>query len=68
METKPTVAALPSDGRLWSVQDVSAFLGLPVATLYRWRWNGCGPTAYRIGRHLRYDPVTVRAWLADHLD
>ena len=48
---------------LWTVHDVSAFLGVPVATLYQWRYRGIGPRASRVGRHLRYDPADVRAWL-----
>jgi DNA-binding transcriptional MerR regulator len=50
--------------RLWSVQDVSRFLGVPVATLHQWRYLGTGPKAYRVGKHLRYDPADVKAWLA----
>jgi DNA-binding transcriptional MerR regulator len=49
--------------RLWSVQDVSRFLGVPVATLHQWRYLGTGPKAYRVGKHLRYDPADVKAWL-----
>lgn len=49
--------------RLWSVEDASAWLGVPVGTLYQWRSRRSGPRAYRVGRHLRYDPVDVRAWL-----
>jgi predicted DNA-binding transcriptional regulator AlpA len=49
---------------LWTVEDVSAFLGVPVATLYQWRYRRTGPRASRVGRHLRYDPADVRAWLA----
>jgi predicted DNA-binding transcriptional regulator AlpA len=49
--------------RLWTVHDVSAFLGVPVGTLYQWRYLRIGPPAYRVGRHLRYDPAAVRAWL-----
>ncbi|WBB65761.1 helix-turn-helix domain-containing protein [Micromonospora sp. WMMD812] len=48
---------------LWTVEDVSAFLGVPVATLYQWRYRRTGPRASRVGRHLRYDPTDVRAWL-----
>jgi predicted DNA-binding transcriptional regulator AlpA len=51
--------------RLWSVEDVACFLGVPVETLYRWRKIRYGPPAARIGRHLRYDPVAVRAWVQD---
>jgi excisionase family DNA binding protein len=49
--------------RLWSVHDVATFLGLPVGTLYQWRYQRIGPPAYRVGRHIRYDPAAVRAWL-----
>lgn len=53
--------------RLLSADEVAEFLGIPVATLYQWRHKGCGPDAYRVGKHLRYDPATVRAWLEEHL-
>ena len=36
---------------------------MPLTTLYQWRYLGTGPTAYRVGRHLRYDPAAVQAWL-----
>jgi hypothetical protein len=48
---------------LWSAADVSTFLGVPVATLHQWRYLGRGPAAYRVGKHLRYDPEIVRRWL-----
>ncbi len=47
---------------LWSVDDVAAYLRVPVETLYRWRKTKSGPPAARIGRHLRYDPADVQAW------
>ena len=53
--------------RLLSVDEVAEFLGIPVATLYQWRHKGAGPDAYRVGRHLRYEPSAVRAWLDEHL-
>jgi len=49
--------------RLWTVEDLSAFLGVPVTTLYQWRYRRTGPRARRVGRHLRYDPADVRSWL-----
>jgi excisionase family DNA binding protein len=48
---------------LWTAEDVAKFLGVPVATLYQWRYRRTGPRAYRVGRHLRYRPAEVRAWL-----
>ncbi len=49
--------------RLWTVDDVAAYLGVPVQTLYQWRYLQSGPPAYRVGRHLRYDPSAVLSWL-----
>jgi hypothetical protein len=52
----------PNADRLWTVGEVSHFLGVPVATLYRWRYLGVGPKAGRVGRHLRYLPADVIGW------
>lgn len=49
--------------RLWSVNDVADYLGIPVQTVYKWRQSGTGPPGYRLGKHLRYDPAVVRAWV-----
>jgi len=48
--------------RLWTVEDVSAYLGVPVQTLYEWRRKCKGPKARRVGKYLRYDPQVVRDW------
>ncbi|MDH6465796.1 excisionase family DNA binding protein [Micromonospora sp. A200] len=53
--------------RLWTVEDVSAFLGVPVGTLYQWRHRRFGPPAAKVGRHLRYDPQDVRSWVAEQV-
>lgn len=50
--------------RLWTVEDVSTFLGVPVGTLYQWRHRRLGPPAAKVGRHLRYDPADVRSWFS----
>lgn len=56
--------AAPRVEALWTVQDVAAYLRVPVKTLYQWNWLGEGPPAGKVGRHLRYDPAEVRAWFA----
>jgi predicted site-specific integrase-resolvase len=58
-------APAPTCERLWTTKEVSAFLGVPVATLHQWRHAGTGPAAFRVGRHLRYDPDVVRRWLVE---
>lgn len=52
--------------RLMTVEEVAAYLCIPVNTLYQWRHKGNGPTAFRVGRHLRYDPANVRDWLHEN--
>lgn len=53
---------------LWSAGETAEFLGVPVATLYQWRYQHKGPRAYRVGRWLRYDPADVRLWLRNQLE
>lgn len=48
---------------LWGVQEVSKFLGVPVKTLYQWKWRGVGPPVRKVGKHLRYVPARVHAWV-----
>lgn len=49
--------------RLLRTLEVSEWLGIPVSTLYQWRYRGVGPRSIRVGRHLRYRPSDVEAWL-----
>jgi predicted DNA-binding transcriptional regulator AlpA len=51
--------------RLWSLEEVSAFLNIPKATLYQWGTLGYGPVGARIGRYVRYDPDAVRQWVKE---
>lgn len=47
---------------LWRIQDVSDYLGVPVATIYQWRVRDAGPPGMRMGKHLRFDPESVARW------
>jgi excisionase family DNA binding protein len=53
---------------MMSVEELSAYLGVPIPTLYRWRSRGEGPHGIRIGRHVRYHRAAVRAWLAERAE
>jgi excisionase family DNA binding protein len=53
----------PEKDQTWTPEDVSLFLKVPVPTLYQWRHKRIGPKSHRVGRHLRYNPDDVRAWL-----
>lgn len=54
----------PTAEKPWTIEEVSAFLRVPVGTLYQWRHRRTGPRASKVGRHLRYNPGEVRAWLS----
>ncbi|KJE20375.1 transcriptional regulator, AlpA family [Frankia torreyi] len=45
---------------------VSAYLGVPVGTLERWRHHGVGPRGFRIeGGRVRYRRSEVERWLSE---
>ncbi len=45
--------------RLPWAEEVAMILGVPVKTLYHWRYKGVGPAGMRVGRHLRYRPADL---------
>lgn len=50
--------------RYLTPDDVAELLAVPVQTLYQWRRKRTGPPAFRVGRHLRYDPAQLHLWVA----
>ncbi|SDM66138.1 helix-turn-helix transcriptional regulator [Streptomyces wuyuanensis] len=55
-------AGLPD--RYLTPEDIAEMFGLPsVETVYAWRKKRTGPPAFRVGKHLRFDPAAVRAWV-----
>jgi excisionase family DNA binding protein len=56
-----------SMSNLLTIEELSAYLRVPVTTLYRWRTRGYGPVGRRMGKHVRYREEDVRAWV-DGLD
>ena len=63
------ITTLEARDKLMSLTDVSEMLGIPVHTLYRWRYKSHGPAAgYRVGRHVRYRREAVEAWLEQRAD
>jgi predicted DNA-binding transcriptional regulator AlpA len=62
-ETRATLrGGLPD--RYLTPQDVADLFGVPLETVYQWRKKRVGPRGFRIGKHLRYDPTDVRAFVA----
>ncbi|MBT3247789.1 MAG: helix-turn-helix domain-containing protein [Actinobacteria bacterium] len=44
---------------------MSNYLQVPKATIYSWRYHGTAPPAVKLGRHLRWRPEDVEAWLVE---
>ncbi|MGA9596968.1 MAG: helix-turn-helix domain-containing protein [Acidimicrobiia bacterium] len=50
--------------RLLTVQDLANHLGVPVATIYAWRYRHEGPPGFRVGRHVRFRRSDVQQWIS----
>lgn len=56
--------AHPLPSRYLTPDDLVEMFELPsVETVYQWRRKRTGPRGFRVGRHLRFDPDDVRAWV-----
>ncbi|MEW9514107.1 helix-turn-helix transcriptional regulator [Streptomyces bacillaris] len=56
--------ALPLPSRYLTPDDLVEMFELPsVETVSQWRRKRTGPRGFRVGRHLRFDPDDVRAWV-----
>jgi len=53
--------------RLLTVEDLAEYLGVPVATLYAWRYHRQGPPGFRVGRHIRYRWADIEEWISDRI-
>jgi excisionase family DNA binding protein len=53
--------------QLLTIQQLADYLGVPVATLYQWRWRGDGPLGFRVGRHVRYRWSDIEDWVDSQL-
>ncbi|MET8099036.1 helix-turn-helix domain-containing protein [Streptomyces sp. NPDC005236] len=51
--------------RYLTPDDIAEMFEVPKETVYQWRKKRTGPPGFRIGKHLRYDPVDVRAYVAE---
>jgi predicted DNA-binding transcriptional regulator AlpA len=52
---------------LLTVKDVSELTGRSVTTLEKDRLYGTGPRYVKLGRHVRYRPEDIRAWLSERV-
>jgi excisionase family DNA binding protein len=49
-------------------QQLADYLGVPLASVYRWRYEGTGPRGIKVGKHVRYRRRDVEAWLETRTD
>jgi excisionase family DNA binding protein len=52
-----------TDDGLETPVETAAYLKVPVATLYNWKYTGRGPRYIKVGKHLRYRRSDVDRWL-----
>ncbi|GGZ10097.1 helix-turn-helix transcriptional regulator [Streptomyces poonensis] len=50
--------------RYLTPDDIADMFEVPKETVYQWRKKRTGPPGFRVGKHLRYDPADVRAYVA----
>ena len=51
-----------------TLDELCAWLKIPKTTIYKQRWEGTGPPAYRLGKHLRFDRAEILEWLQTKRD
>ncbi|KOG51098.1 DNA-binding protein [Streptomyces virginiae] len=54
--------------RYLTPEDLASMLVVPIETIYGWRKKRTGPPGFRVGRHVRYDPAAVHAWIREQAD
>jgi excisionase family DNA binding protein len=60
--------AVDRGSALLSPQQLADYLGVPLATVYRWRHESTGPRGIKVGKHVRYRHRDVEAWLETRTD
>jgi excisionase family DNA binding protein len=58
---------METSDRLLTVDELAEYLGVPVATLFQWRYRGGGPQGFRVGRYVRYRWSEVEEWIERQL-
>lgn len=46
-------------------RQLADWLQVSLAAVRKWRAEGTGPVAQKVGASVRYDPAAVRAWLEE---
>ncbi len=62
------VNTVRQDDDLISPAELAAYLDVPQQTVYVWRYEGRGPRAIKVGRHIRFRWSDVKTWLEANAD
>ncbi len=54
--------------KLLTISDVAEILGISVRTLHDYSYRHVGPPVTKVGRHNRYDPEALEAWIRAQTD
>lgn len=50
--------------KLLTIGELAEMVRVPPATVRRWLYRRSGPPPLKVGRHIRFRPADVEAWLA----
>ena len=56
------------EDQLLTVKELADYLGVPVATIYAWRYRRQGPPGFRVGKHVRYRWSDISEWIESRLN
>lgn len=59
----PSQGRSGADEHLMTIEELGAYLQVPIKTLYDWRHKGSGPRGMKVGRYVRYRRHDVDIWL-----
>ncbi|MEV5942669.1 helix-turn-helix domain-containing protein [Streptomyces sp. NPDC051994] len=68
MRPPPAVANTLRNGipdRYLTPEDVAEIFKVPLETVYGWRKTRTGPPGFRVGKHVRYDPAELLAYVTE---
>lgn len=61
------IGGMDQGDRLLTVTELADYLGVPVATVYAWRYRREGPPGFRVGKYVRYRWSDVQEWIQSQL-
>ncbi len=61
------MSGMETHDRLLTVEELAECLGVPVATVYAWRYRREGPLGFRVGKYVRYRWQDVQTWIQAQL-